>query len=319
MSKKVLVVLDPGHYPNYNKGVASGYYEGNKMYDLTEYERDALKAYGVDVIVTRKRANDMPLYERGQVAVKKGKNYDEVVFISNHSNGSNGKGYGVEAYRSIYLPDSAKLGQKLVDAIVKVMKPITGVTYSRGVKTKAGNSGDYFGVIRGSVSGATSEAKAKKGPVGYSFLIEHGFHDHVKECAFLNNSANLKKLAEAEAKVIAEYFGLSKTSTKKEEKKTTSVMYRVRKSWSDVKSQIGAFTVLANAKLKADEVPGYKVYDNSGKCVYTPKTAKKTNELIAQEVIDGKWGNGADRKTKLTKAGYDYAAIQKIVNKKLAK
>lgn len=42
---------------------------------------------------------------------------------------------------------------------------------------------------------------------------------------------------------------------------------------------------------------------------------KKTNEQIAKEVIQGKWGNGKDRKDKLTKAGYNYAEIQKIVNK----
>ena len=50
----------------------------------------------------------------------------------------------------------------------------------------------------------------------------------------------------------------------------------------------------------------------------TPTPAKKTNDQIAQEVIDGKWGNGNDRKTRLQKAGYDYNAIQKIVNQKLA-
>lgn len=47
--------------------------------------------------------------------------------------------------------------------------------------------------------------------------------------------------------------------------------------------------------------------------------AKKTNDQIAQEVIDGKWGNGDARKAALTKAGYDYSAIQKIVNSKLQK
>ena len=43
----------------------------------------------------------------------------------------------------------------------------------------------------------------------------------------------------------------------------------------------------------------------------------KTVEQIAHEVIDGKWGNGEDRKTKLTKAGYDYDAVQKKVNELL--
>lgn len=48
-----------------------------------------------------------------------------------------------------------------------------------------------------------------------------------------------------------------------------------------------------------------------------PASNKKSNETIANEVIAGKWGNGADRKNKLTAAGYDYNAIQKIVNNKL--
>ena len=49
----------------------------------------------------------------------------------------------------------------------------------------------------------------------------------------------------------------------------------------------------------------------------TKPSQNKTNEEIANEVIAGKWGNGADRKTKLTNAGYDYNEIQNIVNKKL--
>ena len=43
----------------------------------------------------------------------------------------------------------------------------------------------------------------------------------------------------------------------------------------------------------------------------------KSNEDIADEVILGLWGNGADRKQRLEKEGYDYEAIQEIVNKKL--
>lgn len=42
---------------------------------------------------------------------------------------------------------------------------------------------------------------------------------------------------------------------------------------------------------------------------------EKTNEEIAKEVIAGKWGNGLERKERLTAAGYDYKKIQAIVNK----
>ena len=41
---------------------------------------------------------------------------------------------------------------------------------------------------------------------------------------------------------------------------------------------------------------------------------KKTNQQIAIEVILGKWGNGNDRRTKLTKAGYSFESVQSIVN-----
>ena len=45
--------------------------------------------------------------------------------------------------------------------------------------------------------------------------------------------------------------------------------------------------------------------------------AKKSNDAIAQEVINGKWGNGNDRVNRLRAAGYDPAAIQNLVNQKL--
>ena len=43
----------------------------------------------------------------------------------------------------------------------------------------------------------------------------------------------------------------------------------------------------------------------------------KTNEEVAQEVLDGKWGNGDERIVKLTNAGYNASAIQRIVNQML--
>lgn len=48
-----------------------------------------------------------------------------------------------------------------------------------------------------------------------------------------------------------------------------------------------------------------------------PTPTKKTNEQLAEEVLEGKWDNGEARKKKLTDAGYNYQAIQDIVNKKL--
>lgn len=41
----------------------------------------------------------------------------------------------------------------------------------------------------------------------------------------------------------------------------------------------------------------------------------KTVEELAKEALDGIWGNGEDRKQRLTIAGYDYETVQKMVNK----
>lgn len=55
-------------------------------------------------------------------------------------------------------------------------------------------------------------------------------------------------------------------------------------------------------------VPKYT--DNS-----VPSTpAKKSIDEVAKEVIQGLWGNGDDRKNRLTSAGYDYSAVQSKVN-----
>ena len=46
--------------------------------------------------------------------------------------------------------------------------------------------------------------------------------------------------------------------------------------------------------------------------------AKKSIEELAQEVLEGKWGNGADRVKRLTEAGYNYNAVQNRVNQIIA-
>ena len=105
----------------------------------------------------------------------------------------------------------------------------------------------------------------------------------------------------------------------------TSEMYRVRKSWNDASSQIGAYTILENAIRACKD--GYYVFDSKGNVIYPekelqvapPAPVKKSNTEIAQEVIAGKWGNGATRKTKLQDAGYDYNAVQAEVERLMKK
>ncbi len=48
-----------------------------------------------------------------------------------------------------------------------------------------------------------------------------------------------------------------------------------------------------------------------------PAPSRPSNETIADQVIAGAWGNGPDRQTRLQAAGYNYGAIQALVNQKL--
>lgn len=74
---------------------------------------------------------------------------------------------------------------------------------------------------------------------------------------------------------------------------TTTTMYRIRKSWSDPKSQIGAFSNLENAK-KACKT-GYSVFDSSGKKVYPTSSssssaaATKTINVDYRVFTGGRW------------------------------
>ena len=45
----------------------------------------------------------------------------------------------------------------------------------------------------------------------------------------------------------------------------------------------------------------------------------KTNREIAEEVLQGLWGNGQERKNRLKEAGYNYSSVQKMVNKLINK
>ena len=69
---------------------------------------------------------------------------------------------------------------------------------------------------------------------------------------------------------------------------------------------------------RVDMNVSYKNYAEITKGIH-PKTQpiKKSDQEIAQEVINGLWGNGEARKGNLASAGYNYNTIQNIVNEKL--
>lgn len=79
--------------------------------------------------------------------------------------------------------------------------------------------------------------------------------------------------------------------------------------------QVGAFSSqpAAEAYLAKVKAAGFNdaYITTKGK---SAEPAKKSNTEIAKEVIAGKWGSGSERKRRLTQAGYDYRAVQDLVN-----
>lgn len=105
---------------------------------------------------------------------------------------------------------------------------------------------------------------------------------------------------------IKKYLGSTSSSTATTPTNSKK-LYRIRKSWGDEKSQIGAYSTLANAKKAWKD--GYFIYDSTGKQVY-PETKTATDELyrIRKSWDDAKSQIGAykslESAKKVCKAGY---------------
>ena len=68
-----------------------------------------------------------------------------------------------------------------------------------------------------------------------------------------------------------------------------------------------------------DRIGGHEVDGDICFKDYSKRAVRKTVDELADEVLAGKWDNGAGRERLLTAAGYDYDAVQKRVNEKLYK
>lgn len=319
------IMLDAGHYGKYNKGSVAGYYESDMTWKLHNYLKAELEKYGFEVGVTRtNKDKDLRVYDRGL----KAKGYD--LFISLHSNAINSK----KTKRVVVIHPVSGAGkdisQKLGDAVLKTMN-LTKDDYwytqlmTRSISTSDPNR-DYYGVIRGAVAAGT---------VG--IIIEHSFHTNEEACKWLMVDANLKKLAVAEAKVLAEHYGLIKKPATTDDKYYIQVGTFLNKDYADnryhevknagfkaVMTQSGSmYKVLVGpyASKKTAQTAAKKVAEAKFDTYITNKigevvtaSVKKTIDELAKEVIQGKWGTGSTRKARLTKAGYDYEAVQTRVN-----
>ena len=193
------ICLDAGHYGKYNRSkVVPEYYESDMNWKLHNFLASALEAYGISVVKTRtEQAKDLGLTARG----KKAKGCD--LFLSIHSNACD-----VESvdYPLVVTMQDGK-GDKLGLAIAKKIQELMGTTQAGKITKKKGTfGGEWYGVLEGA---------RQVGVMG--MIIEHSFHTNTKATKWLLEDSNLKKMAEEEAALIADHFGLTKKEDKPEE------------------------------------------------------------------------------------------------------
>lgn len=209
---KKKICIDAGHYGKYNRSPANKkYYESEAMWKLHLLQKKYLEAYGFEVILTRKKqGKDLALQSRG----KKAKGCE--LFISNHSNAV-GSGineavdhvavYHLTADTTTKCDDVSKeIAEKLAPVIANVMQTQKGY---KVLTRKSGNDRNGDGIMNDNYYGVLHGARIVNVP---ALIIEHGFHTNTKNTNWLLNDDNLDKMAKAEAEVIAEYFGMTKSS-----------------------------------------------------------------------------------------------------------
>ena len=158
-----------------------------------------------------------------------------------------------------------------------------------------------------------------------------GINYRLLECCFISNADDLAKFnnnMDEVAKGILAAFGIgasSSTSSSNTSNKTATTTTSSKKSVSTIADEVIAGKWgNGDTRKKKLEAAGYNYSEVQAKVneKLGVSTAKKSNtksvDTLAQEVIDGKWGNGSDRKKRLEAAGYNYAAVQKRVNQLLS-
>ena len=213
-TKNVVVVLDPGHDATHAGAIGvSGLREEALTLKIARYCKEELQQYsGVTVYMTRESeacpnpgtssTNDNA--RRVAYAKSVGAN----VYVSIHMNSGASGAHGAEVYypNSNYRSDIGAEGNKLASKVLEQLVALG--LYNRGVKIENSGTGDTyadgsladkFGVIRGSKNAGFP-----------GIIIEHAFITNSSDAAFLSNENNLKRLGQADAAGIVNYFGLTK-------------------------------------------------------------------------------------------------------------
>ena len=213
-TKNVVVVLDPGHDATHAGAIGvNGLREEVLTLKIARYCKEELQQYsGVTVYMTREseacpNPRTSPTNDNAK-RVAYAKSVGANVYVSIHMNSGASGAHGAEVYypNSNYRSDIGAEGNKLASKVLEQLVALG--LYNRGVKIENSGTGDTyadgsladkFGVIRGSKNAGFP-----------GIIIEHAFITNSSDAAFLSNENNLKRLGQADAAGIVNYFGLTK-------------------------------------------------------------------------------------------------------------
>ena len=213
-----------------NKVIALLRAEGHTVYDCTDED---------GTTQSKNLANIVALQNRHAVDLD----------ISIHFNASNGQGHGTEVLQ--YSSKTQNYSKRIVDNIAAL-----------GFRNRGVKDGSKLYVLRKSKSRA--------------ILIECCFCDNAEDAKIYNADKMASAIVSG---ILNKNVQISDSSKPAQSNTSSEQMYRVRKSWGDVKSQIGAYRNLDNAKAECPA--GYTVYDKNGNAVYCPSsTINNTNSQM---------------------------------------
>lgn len=200
--ESVVIALDPGHggpllTSDHLGAQYAPYSEKAMTLELAQRIEKELSVYdNVKVVLLRTADRPLSLAQRAADAQAAGADF----LISLHFNASlQHLSYGTEVWTSAFGSNysaGASFGRSVLEQITQLGY------YDRGVKTRIGSHGDYYGIIR--------ESAARGIP---SALIEHCYLDSGADRRALGGAGNVEALAKADAAAIARYFHLRSAAT----------------------------------------------------------------------------------------------------------
>ena len=195
------------------KGQTIKEYEWNKA--VSEYLAAALKRCGINTMYTADMTGktDIPLNSRANTANKKGAD----ILISNHYNAIGSSQAWQSRVKGLLVLRNKNASSKSIrlgKLAVKHLEKDINYEYSYGLMRDVDMSGFTLAILRQTTMPA--------------ILIEYGFMDYEKEAKLMLDKNHQEKCAEAVAKAVCEYFGITYIEKQEEATKEANKTKYVR-------------------------------------------------------------------------------------------